>query len=106
MKTSVKKFRKKPVIIEALQLRWENWDTMREFAGVGSLVEGEPDGLFLTSDGKIAPDGEVTRIIRLKIPTLEGVMVAKESDWIVKGVQGELYPVKDEIFRKTYEEVG
>lgn len=39
------------------------------------------------------------------IPTLEGEMLAKKGDWIVKGVNGEFYPVKDDIFQKTYESI-
>lgn len=47
------KFRKKPVIIDALQLRWDNWSEMCDFAGVGSLQDGKPQGVN-TVDGKIA----------------------------------------------------
>ena len=45
------KFRKKPVIIEAVQLRWDTWSEMREFAGVGKLSDGKPEGCFIGSDG-------------------------------------------------------
>jgi hypothetical protein len=41
----------------------------------------------------------------LKIPTLEGEMMASIGDWIIKGVNGELYPCKPDIFAKTYEKV-
>jgi hypothetical protein len=40
------------------------------------------------------------------IPTLEGDMAARPGDWIVRGVQGEFYPVKPDIFEATYESVG
>jgi hypothetical protein len=40
---------------------------------------------------------------QIKIETLEGVMTAQSGDWIIKGVQGEFYPIKDPIFRETYE---
>lgn len=47
-------------------------------------------------------DGEA---IGLNIPTLEGVMVASENDWIIKGVNGEFYPCKPDIFEKAYEKI-
>ena len=43
--------------------------------------------------------------VGMEIPTLEGVMRADPGDWIITGVKGERYPVKDEIFKMTYEEV-
>lgn len=41
----------------------------------------------------------------LQISTLEGPLVCRKGDWIVKGVEGELYPVKGSIFKKTYDQV-
>ena len=87
------KFRKKPVVIEAVQLTWGNWDEMCEFAGVGKLTDGKPEG---KKDGLG---------LQLLIPTLEGLMTAEEGDWIIKGVKGELYPCKPDIFEATYEPV-
>lgn len=89
------KYRKKPVVIEAVQLRWDTWSEMCEFAGVGRLIDGNPEG-------RHADDGDT---IGLDIFTLEGVMHASENDWIIKGVKGEIYPCKDEIFKMTYEPV-
>lgn len=88
------KWRKKPVVIEAVQLLWMNQDEIREFADVGKLVDGKPE--WEVVDGY--------RIV-LSIPTLEGVMLANDGDWIIKGVEGELYPCKPDIFDKTYEAV-
>lgn len=85
------KFRKKPVVIEAVQLTWKNWHDVCDFAGVGKLSDGKPQGV---------QEGEA---IALQIPTLEGVMTASENDWIIRGVQGELYPCKPDIFEATYE---
>ena len=85
-------YRKKPVVIEAVQLRWDTWDEMCEHAGVGKLIDGKPEGVF-------GPDSE----INLHIPTLEGLMVAEENDWVIRGVAGELYPCKPDIFALTYE---
>jgi len=87
------KYRKKPIVIEAVQLRWDTWSEMCKHAGVGSLKDGKPEG---------KNDGEK---IGLAIPTLEGVMTANENDWVIKGVKGELYPCKPDIFEATYEKV-
>ncbi len=87
------KYRKKPVVIEAVQLRWDTWSEMCDFAGVGKLTDGQPQG---------SAYGEA---IGLDIPTLEGLMHASENDWIIKGVNGEFYPCKPDIFEQTYERI-
>ena len=87
------KYRKKPLVIEAIQLRWDTWNEMCEFAGVGKLVDGKPEG---------HQDGEK---IGLDIPTLEGLVHASENDWIIRGIADELYPCKPHIFADTYEQV-
>ncbi|KKL95573.1 hypothetical protein LCGC14_1853280 [marine sediment metagenome] len=87
------KYRKKPVVIEAVQLRWDAWSEMCEFAGVGYLTDGKPEG-------------EMDSLkIGMNIPTLEGLHHASENDWIIKGIKGELYPCKPDIFEATYEKV-
>jgi len=87
------KYRKKPVEIDAVQLRWENWSEICEFVGVGKLADGKPEG---------KQDGEK---IGLDIPTLEGVLHASENDWIIKGTKGEFYPCKPDIFLNIYKKV-
>lgn len=87
------KYRKKPVVVEAVQLRWDTWDEICNFAGVGKLEDGKPSGVM---------DGEK---VGLDIPTLEGLVHASENDFIIKGVKNELYPCKPDIFEATYEEV-
>ena len=89
------KFRKKPIVIEAVQLRWDTWGEMCEHANVGSLDDDQPSGDF-------GADGSS---INLLIPTEEGLMTAKEGDWVIKGIKGELYPCKPDIFEQTYERV-
>ena len=84
-------FRKKPIVIKAVQLRWDTWSEMCDHADVGKLQDGRPEG---------KQDGEH---IQLAIPTLEGLLMADENDWIIKGVAGELYPCKPDIFDATYE---
>jgi hypothetical protein len=78
------KFRKKQVIIEAVQFNG-NDSECRAFCPIA------------TDHPYIKPS--------LIIPTLEGNHLCSLGDWIVKGVEGEFYPVKDSIFRKTYEPV-
>ncbi|KKM65389.1 hypothetical protein LCGC14_1491890 [marine sediment metagenome] len=95
-------FRKKPVVIEAVQLRWDTWSEMCDFAGVGKLVDGKPEGCYIDGGGQ-STDAH-TEVMGLRIPTLEGLMVAREGDWIIRGVKGELYPCKPDIFEATYEE--
>ncbi len=80
------KFRKKPVVIEAVQ-----WTGILNVEILNFL----PDGVYQALGG----DGN------LRIPTLEGVMLASPGDWIIKGVAGEFYPCKPDVFEKTYEEV-
>jgi hypothetical protein len=78
------KFRKKPVVIDAMQYNGRNQDAIREFVG-------RP----LHCDNTNA----------LHISTLEGLMEARVDDWIIRGVKGEFYPCKPDIFSVTYEEV-
>ena len=80
------KFRKKPVVIEAVQ-----WDgsNLQDVGKLGGAREYEQD--FLGDD--------------LIIHTLEGNMTANKGDWIIRGINGELYPCKPDIFEKTYEKV-
>ena len=85
------KYRKKPIVIEAVQLRWDTWTEMREHADVGGLINGKPEG---------HADGEK---IGLDIPTLEGLMHACENDYVIRGIKNELYSCKPDIFEQTYE---
>lgn len=97
------KYRKKPVVVEAVQLRWDTWNEMCDFAGVGKLSDGKPEGCYIDEEGW-ATIG-TTDILGLQIPTLEGVLIARQNDWVIKGVQGELYACKPDIFELTYEPV-
>lgn len=100
------KYRKKPVVIDALQLRWNTWNEMCDFVGVGKLTEGKPEGCFVKADGSAVNDGgDPNDRIGLHIPTLEGLMLGVQDDWIIKGVKGEFYPCKPDIFAATYEPV-
>lgn len=106
---SVKKFRKKPVVIEAIQLTWENWSEVCDFVpkphfdrGVYTDADGAP--LHASAEPARDNDGDCDHI-GLYINTKEGRMLASENDWIIKGVKGEFYPCKPDIFSFTYEEV-
>lgn len=83
------KYRKKPVVIEAF--RWTGGPDQTE--DPVWIVERIQDGSVFFADG------------RLHIKTLEGTMAADVGDYIIKGVKGELYPCKPDIFAATYEAV-
>ncbi|MFX0547919.1 hypothetical protein ACOAKC_01160 [Hathewaya histolytica] len=88
------KYRKKPVVIEAFQF------------GVDSMPDWFLDNITcnnikLYNMGKIYPQEGYC-----KIETLEGTMIAKCGDYIIAGVDGEIYPCKPNIFKKTYELVN
>jgi hypothetical protein len=97
------KYRKKPVVIEAMQLRWDNWNEMCDFAGVGKLSDGKPSGCYVGSDGQALPEGQTSEEIGILIPTLEGLHLGRQNDWVIKGIKGEFYPCKPDIFEATYE---
>ena len=81
------KFRKKPVVIEAFHYRGQ------QDINLLRLFVGNDEPLYQIGDDCLG------------IHTLEGVMKASPGDWIVRGVKGELYPVKPYIFAATYEPV-
>src|SRR5690554_627503 len=99
-----KQYRKRPVVIEAMRLEWTTWQEMCEFVGVGPAPE-QPHGCWIDENGKPIPTASAELRMGLVIPTLEGEMVAIEGDWIIRGVAGEFYPCKNDIFEQTYEAV-
>jgi hypothetical protein len=92
-------FRKKPVVIEAVQLTWDTWSEVCDFVGADGIR-----GLQAHEVREIYPAIEVDagKIYAL-IPTLEGLHLATQDDWIIRGIKGELYPCKPDIFAATYE---
>jgi hypothetical protein len=94
----IQKFRKKPVVIEAIQWNNINYEEISDFVGKELKPELESETAYVA--GKGAP------IFSLTIPTLEGNMKAMPGDWIIKGVNGEFYPCKPDIFEKIYEAEG
>ena len=84
------------MVIEAVQLRWDTWGEMCDLLGEKFFASGGRG-----NEG--VRDAEGRPRISLLIPTLEGTMQADENDWIIRGVKGELYPCKPDIFAATYE---
>ena len=84
------KFRKKPIVIEAIQWTGDNFDELKDFT--------ETDN-----------QQTVCRIVKgtfdrdLFVDTLEGSLMASLNDWIIKGIKGEFYPCKPDIFEATYD---
>lgn len=102
----IKKYRKKPVTIEAILWTGKNHIEVSAFINNESYAEAlkEYDRCF---PDKLCRDVHKDIIKRegFCIETLEGNMKAKIGDYIIKGVNGEFYPCKPDIFAKTYEEV-
>lgn len=86
------RFRKKPVVIDAIQFD----GTPGGAVGVFDTFADMPRGVkFLPDDNLLTG--------RILIPTKEGEMTASAGDWIIKGIAGEFYPCKPEIFANSYE---
>jgi hypothetical protein len=98
-----KKYRKKPVEIQALRLGWDTWEEMCEFVNVGPDHATQPHGVWVTPEGRISDADGPGYTIGLVIPTFEGEMLARVNDWVIRGIKNELYPCKPDIFAATYE---
>jgi len=79
-------YRKKPVVIEAVCFDGTNFQEISDFTGLVFLVRDEDVGMPIT------------------IPTLEGDHLAQPGDMIIRGIAGEYYPCKPDIFAATYED--
>jgi len=79
----VQKYRKKPIVVEALMYTGTNYSELAEFC----------EGIFIDRGNNVV------------IETPEGRMRARQFDYIIKGIKGEVYPCDREIFHETYEEV-
>lgn len=80
-------YRKKPIVVEAVQWKGDNWLEVDQFMGDYPHETYPKAGI-------------------VKIHTLEGVMIANLGDYIIKGIKGEFYPCKPDIFAETYEPVN
>lgn len=98
------KYRKRPVVVEAFQYRsipgqanfaeWPEW--------AKAMLKHNVDGLVVARDNPAARTIEAFPDY-LEVRTLEGVMRANDGDWVIRGVRGEIYPCKPDIFEATYE---
>jgi len=84
------KYRKKPVVIEAMEVTNDN------AAALAKWLPTDKEHMVILSPGRVS----------VHIDTLEGKMIARLGDFIIKGVQGEFYPCKPDIFAATYEAVS
>src|SRR5712691_13402119 len=91
---TVQRYRKKPVVIEAWQLALDA--TTKEARPLANWCNGILRYTYRNS-------AQIPHVI---IPTLEGEMTADPGDWIIRGVRGEFYPCKSDIFAATYERVA
>jgi len=91
------KYRKKPVEIEAMQFIGTNANEILEFLKTSARPIERKRGVTNPQVNESE--------IKILIKTLEGTMEASSCDWIIKGVNGEFYPCKPDIFAKTYEAV-
>lgn len=91
------KYRKKPVVIEAMQIV-KGMDILSPDWWFDAIQKNE---VILHGFGKFTQDEPW-----IEIKTLEGTMRGDKGDWIIRGVKGELYPCKPAVFEKTYEAVN
>ena len=84
------KYRKKPVVVEAMQYTQKNRPC---------IIKWVPNIVHVGIDD----DGAAYELANIRIPTLEGDMLASIGDWVIKGVKGEFYPCKPDIFDATYD---
>lgn len=92
------KYRKKPIVIEAMQFDGTNFDAIYEWSNPsGSVLKAH---VLLWGTGK----GEDAQYLAVETP--EGTVKAGVGAYIIKGVRGEFYPCRPDIFAKTYEPVG
>lgn len=82
----IKKFRKRPIIVEAVQYHRteESFEEISKFTN-NQVIRGRDNSII--------------------IPTLEGEIEARPNDWIIKGIKGEFYPCRLDIFVATYEKI-
>ena len=102
------KFRKRPVTVEAMLFDGSPAEAIEVFYWVERHTLGSFEPLDVIEGRVPVPESGVSidpSDGALLIATLEGVMKADPGDWIIRGVQGEFYPVKSDIFEATYERV-
>jgi len=91
----IQNYRKKPVVIQACQITEKTEDEIKKWS----------NGAVFASP-VLEPTSYNPKGVYWQIKTLEGIMTAIPNDWIIKGINGEFYPCKPDIFEKTYESVS
>jgi len=102
------KFRKKPVVIEAVQLRWTQWSEVCDLLGAAFLAENPGGAIPLTADEASDTCGEAgPNYIAVRVRTAHGdIAVVRHGDWVIPEREpGRFYPCKPDIFAATYEPV-
>ena len=95
----IKKYIKKPIKIEAIQLKEDNIIEVFDFLDEANYKETKSTEELEDFNQRMLKQGYI------EIKTLEGIMKASFGDYIIKGIKGEFYPCKPYIFQATYEEV-
>ena len=95
----IKKYVKKPVQIEAIQLKEDNIIEVFDFLDEANYKETKSTEELEDFNQRMLEQGYI------EIETLEGIMKDSFGDYIIKGIKGEFYPCKPDIFIATYEEV-
>ena len=95
----IKKYIKKPVQIEAIQLKEDNIIEVFDFLDGANYKQTKSSEELEDFSQMILKQGYI------EIETLEGIMKANFGDYIIKGIKGEFYPCKPDIFQATYKEV-
>jgi hypothetical protein len=93
-KSASTKYRKKSVVVEAVQINKIN---------SSDIYKWSKGAVFISP--VLEPDKDNENGVYWQIKTIDSIAIALENDWIIKGVSGEFYPCKPDIFEKTYEEV-
>jgi len=96
------KFRKKPVVIDAIL--WTGYNHTQSEVFVGEELAQGVYEMATPECGNGWTAGSYSNSAKI-IKTLEGNMRCQPGDWIIRGVNGEFYPCKPDIFEKTYEKV-
>jgi hypothetical protein len=95
------KFRKKPIIIEAFQYDGDLMNSEGEYY----VPEWATDAFLDDTLFYDSPQDKNEPPYELYVSTLEGDMLVRVNDYVIQGVNGEIYPCKPDIFEKTYEKV-
>lgn len=98
------KYRKKPVVIKAFQMTKENRQWIYKWPKWLIKAWQKPHGEIGALYGSDYPNSDGTDLLRIQ--TLEGNQLVSWNDYIIKGVKGEIYPCKPDIFEETYEKVN